>query len=74
MSLCRVNMIGVWKVETDREKNGSGTGSREGWRGGRSKVRIKVEKMEKGIGFGARSYGLIQFVPFGSAVSLLHWR
>lgn len=28
----------------------------------------------RGIGFGARSYGLIQFVPFGSAVSLLHWR
>ena len=47
----------------------------------RSKERIEVVKMGmeegrggKGIGFEARSYGLIQFVPFGSAVSLLHWR
>lgn len=35
---------------------------------------IGMEKGRGGIGFGARSYGLIQFVPFGSAVSLLHWR
>lgn len=46
----------------------------------RAKGRVSVYKMwmekdrGRSIGFGARSYGLIQFVPFGSAVSLLHRR